>query len=481
MKLRTILAGSAVAALALAADLGTSNTIFAVPQAEAATTVSISLFYNELASHGDWVRYNDAYVFIPANVRAGWRPYTEGRWVYADNVGWTWASDEAFGWATYHYGRWGYADDIGWYWVPGTRWAPAWVSWRRSNDHVVWAPLPPARGGRGDADVDVAVVVEDIPAFFWVAVPTRRFLEPNIRTVVIRDDRELRRVVQRTDFVGTVRVRSNVVVNTVIDIRIIERETRQRVRRVEARRTDNPREARATGDQIVIFEGQVRREREARPPRVREASEVRKVTRDRAAGEDAAPEDATGTTNAAEDAPDASPAPRPRRNQATGTENGNEAENGNARSTAEERQDEQAPAANNRRQRNNANAEEQRDNDAPAANPRRQRNNNTAEGAEQGEEGEATPRQQRRRQRAQEASPDQPAASGNAAEQRQEPARKRRAEQRRERQNADDAGDATGSTRAAPEAGNENAKPRRRAQERRQQACDPAEPGCERN
>ncbi len=30
-----------------------------------------------------------------------------------------------------------------WIWVPGYEWAPAWVSWRSSDDYVGWAPLPP--------------------------------------------------------------------------------------------------------------------------------------------------------------------------------------------------------------------------------------------------------------------------------------------------------------------------------------------------
>src|SRR5437773_2233500 len=71
-----------------------------------------------------------------------WRPYTDGHWVYTD-VGWTWVSEEPFGWATYHYGRWTRLRNIGWVWVPGDEWAPAWVSWRKNNDYVGWAPLPP--------------------------------------------------------------------------------------------------------------------------------------------------------------------------------------------------------------------------------------------------------------------------------------------------------------------------------------------------
>jgi hypothetical protein len=67
----------------------------------------------------------------------------DGRWAYTAPYGWMWVSDEPFGWAVYHYGRWGFHWTIGWYWVPDTVWAPAWVVWRVSGDHVVWAPMPP--------------------------------------------------------------------------------------------------------------------------------------------------------------------------------------------------------------------------------------------------------------------------------------------------------------------------------------------------
>jgi hypothetical protein len=83
-------------------------------------------------------------------VAAGWRPYTEGQWVWTDEFGWTWVSDEPWGWATYHYGRWYFDPIYGWSWVPGRVWAPAWVSWRQSTDHMIWAPLPPE--ALGDID-----------------------------------------------------------------------------------------------------------------------------------------------------------------------------------------------------------------------------------------------------------------------------------------------------------------------------------------
>ena len=190
MKLRSILAGTALAALTITAAPQLGGPAVTAP-AEAAVDVNIGIFYDQLGQYGDWVTYDNEYVFIPGRVDAGWRPYTEGHWVYTRRYGWTWASDEPFGWATYHYGRWGYSDEIGWYWVPGRKWAPAWVSWRRSNDYVVWAPLPPSRRG-GDIDVSININVGDIPDYYWVAVPTRRFLAPDLGVVIVNDDREIR-------------------------------------------------------------------------------------------------------------------------------------------------------------------------------------------------------------------------------------------------------------------------------------------------
>jgi len=106
---------------------------------------SYSTFYRKLEPYGDWMEIGDyGYVFQPRQAAQSrdWRPYTNGHWVYTD-AGWTWISDEQFGWATYHYGRWIRLRNVGWVWVPGEYWAPAWVSWRKGNDYVGWAPLPP--------------------------------------------------------------------------------------------------------------------------------------------------------------------------------------------------------------------------------------------------------------------------------------------------------------------------------------------------
>jgi len=114
---------------------------------EVATGVVVhatSDFYAPLASMGSWF-YVRPYrrCWRPAEVAVQWRPYCHGHWVWTD-CGWYWASDEPWAWACYHYGRWLYDRVHAWIWVPGTEWAPAWVTWRVGAGEIGWAPLPPA-------------------------------------------------------------------------------------------------------------------------------------------------------------------------------------------------------------------------------------------------------------------------------------------------------------------------------------------------
>jgi len=275
MKIRTVLAGTALAALALVTNAGAPLGITEMPRAEAAVSISFSVFYDDLAQYGDWVSYQDAYVFVPARVGGDWRPYTLGHWVYADRYGWTWVSDEPFGWATYHYGRWGYAEDIGWYWVPGKRWAPAWVSWRKSKDYIVWAPLPPAHGT--DVDVSVSVSVGDIPEHYWVAVPAPRFLSPDIHVVVVKEETEIRQVIERTEFVGAPQVTNNIVVNNEIDVNVVAEATGQKVETVKVQTTEDPRQATASGDQVTVFQGEIAPDANGKPKKLKDAKEVKKA------------------------------------------------------------------------------------------------------------------------------------------------------------------------------------------------------------
>ena len=275
MRLKSILIRS-VAAVTVALILPAASPIspFSSP-AQAATNVSVSIgtFYDDLAPHGSWVSYQDTYVFVPANISADWRPYTVGHWVYTKRYGWLWVSDEPFGWATYHYGRWGYAEDIGWYWVPGRRWAPAWVSWRRSGDYVVWAPLPPGRGG----DVTVDVNIGDIPDDYWIAVPSRNFLDADLSVVVINDDSERVRVVQQAEPIGNVTIENNVVVNNVIDVDYVEKQTQKKVEAVTVKETDNPEQiGKPSGGEVPVFSKQIKEEANAKPADIKDVEAVKK-------------------------------------------------------------------------------------------------------------------------------------------------------------------------------------------------------------
>jgi hypothetical protein len=99
-------------------------------------------FYAPLGSEGAWVDARSYGRCWHPRVAAGWRPYTTGHWEWTD-VGWYWVSDEPWSWACYHYGSWANDPSYGWVWVPGTEWAPSWVTWRESDDYIGWAPCGP--------------------------------------------------------------------------------------------------------------------------------------------------------------------------------------------------------------------------------------------------------------------------------------------------------------------------------------------------
>jgi hypothetical protein len=100
-------------------------------------------FYEPLSPYGTWVNFSTyGRCWRPTQIDAGWRPYSNGEWVWTD-AGWYWQSDEPWAWACYHYGSWYYDTNYGWIWIPGNEWAPAWVTWRYSDDYVGWAPCGP--------------------------------------------------------------------------------------------------------------------------------------------------------------------------------------------------------------------------------------------------------------------------------------------------------------------------------------------------
>ena len=133
-------------------------------------------FRTALAPHGRWQRHDRwGEVWTPSRRDRDWRPYTAGHWVYTDEWGWYWDSDEDFGWVTYHYGNWVLDQRLGWIWIPGNEWGPAWVQWRRGDRHAGWAPLPPRQ---------VVYDYDDDPDY-WVFVSFNNFTSPNVRRVIL--------------------------------------------------------------------------------------------------------------------------------------------------------------------------------------------------------------------------------------------------------------------------------------------------------
>lgn len=140
-------------------------------------------FQAALEPYGEWrrnARWGE--VWVPDQRPRGWRPYSVGHWVYTDDWGWFWVSDEDeadWGWVTYHYGRWIFERGTGWFWVPGDEWGPAWVDWRRGESYVGWAPLPPD---------DVIYEYEADPTY-WTFVEPRYVTAPRVRTYFIPPQR----------------------------------------------------------------------------------------------------------------------------------------------------------------------------------------------------------------------------------------------------------------------------------------------------
>jgi hypothetical protein len=174
-----LLAGFVAGGLIASASLTVTPT-----QAQAIAGASVGAdFRVALEPYGAWHhnrRFGD--VWVPANRPRDWRPYTVGHWVYTDDYGWYWVTDDQeadWGWITYHYGRWYRDPDDGWFWVPDDVWGPAWVDWRYSDQYVGWAPEPPA---------EVVADVEDEPAY-WSFVTAGDLIAPSIATALLPSDR----------------------------------------------------------------------------------------------------------------------------------------------------------------------------------------------------------------------------------------------------------------------------------------------------
>ena len=219
-----------------------------------APAVDVGFFYGALSPYGEWVRHPYyGWVWFPRNVRAGWRPYSLGRWVESD-YGWTWVSYERFGWATYHYGRWAWDRYVGWLWVPGTDWAPAWVAWQQGDGYIGWAPLPPAVG----FDLRMGIQLGGFSLSFGIAprnyafVEERRFLDTRIGGYIVPEARNVT-IIHNTTNITNYTVVDNRVINHGVPVERVERVTGRRAQRMRIAAASAPGNTVVERDVVRIY------------------------------------------------------------------------------------------------------------------------------------------------------------------------------------------------------------------------------------
>ena len=179
----------------------------AEPPPADAEDVSYQTFYDQLSPYGQWIEDPDyGYVWMP-NVNSDFKPYsTNGNWVYTDE-GWAWDSGYPWGWAAFHYGRWFFKDGYGWMWMPGNEWAPAWVSWRNSDDYYGWAPLGPSIGLNAAYDGGY-----NPPSHYWCFVPHRYIASPQVSNYYVRETNNIT-IINHTTIISNTTMAGNQLAN----------------------------------------------------------------------------------------------------------------------------------------------------------------------------------------------------------------------------------------------------------------------------
>ena len=224
--------------------------------------ISDQEFYDELQPYGTWV-YDEQYgnVWIP-DVDEDFRPYaTRGYWAMT-NYGNTWVSDYPWGWATFHYGRWHFDDYYGWEWVPGSEWAPAWVSWRNGGGYYGWAPMEPG------VSIDMSFGDNySVPDNYWVFAPYAYINNANIYNYYVPRTRV------RTIISNTVWVRNRYTYNNHTYIsgprrEDIQRYTHRPVQVYNINNVNRPSRITVNNNYINIYRPAVKHFSDARPARV---------------------------------------------------------------------------------------------------------------------------------------------------------------------------------------------------------------------
>jgi hypothetical protein len=126
------------------------------------------------------------------------------------------------------------------------------VSWRRSNDYLAWAPLPPAY----DEGVSIEINARGVPDYYWQVVPNRDFLSDDLPRRIVRDKDRFNPILRETQPLGNVTINNNnVVVNNAVNVTYVEEKTNEKVVVHKVEKTGDEKNAgKVKGDAIQIFQ-----------------------------------------------------------------------------------------------------------------------------------------------------------------------------------------------------------------------------------
>src|SRR3990170_33610 len=160
-----------------------------------------------------------------------------------------------------------------WFWVPGSRWAPAWVSWRSSNDYLAWAPLPPTP----DEGLGISITIGTVPDYYWQVVSNRDFLDDDLPRRIVRDRDRFNPILRETQPLGNVTVVNNTtVVNNVVNVTYVEEKTKKKVVVHKVAKTkDEKKSGKVEGAAVEIYQPAVDQPpATAAPPAPKQIEEV---------------------------------------------------------------------------------------------------------------------------------------------------------------------------------------------------------------
>jgi hypothetical protein len=214
-------------------------------------TVSFQSFYDILSPMGEWIQItkedidedlNDGegegisslfmfdgdenlmFIWKPGTDK-NWKPYMNGRWEYTDH-GWMWISADKWGNSTYNYGRWWNSPKYGWVWLPGYTWAPAWVSWRISNDdnYTGWVALTPKAKWKSETGITNSNYNYKNKDADWVFVNSSTFADEFNSSKVV-STKEISTLIGSSQKITDLRVEDDMIVNNGPDVSKLEQKT----------------------------------------------------------------------------------------------------------------------------------------------------------------------------------------------------------------------------------------------------------------